>query len=77
LIIQILEQITRETDKMGNDILAQHSLFLLMTTFADIVEAAKERLPPMQFVSLFLGIGRQIEPSYLTHLFPLPLSTSI
>jgi hypothetical protein len=26
----------------------------------------------MQFASLFLGIGRQIEPSYLPHLFPLP-----
>jgi len=77
LIIRILESIARESDKMGNDISSQHSLFLLTTTFADVVEAAKERLPPMQFVSLFLGIGRQIEPSYLVHLFPLPLSTSM
>ena len=70
LLIRSVELISGESDR--NQLSSRHSLFLSTTIFADVVDAARQHLSPMQFASLFLGIGRQIEPSYLPHLFPLP-----
>lgn len=70
LLIRSVELISSESDR--NEVSSRHSLFLSTTIFADVVDAARQHLSPMQFASLFLGIGRQIEPSYLPHLFPLP-----
>jgi len=38
----------------------------------EIVSISREAFDPLQFSSLFLGIGRQLEPHHFSHLFPLP-----
>eukprot|EP00934_Nitzschia_sp_Nitz4_P000493 Nitzschia sp. Nitz4//scaffold146_size56529//4623//10014//NITZ4_006569-RA/size56529-augustus-gene-0.20-mRNA-1//-1//CDS//3329536614//493//frame0 len=40
--------------------------------FAEIVDIVRQCTTNLQFASLFLEVGRQIEPSFLEHLFPLP-----
>ncbi|KAG7369291.1 hypothetical protein IV203_032034 [Nitzschia inconspicua] len=47
-------------------------LSLAQGLFEGSVDAVRCCTTPLQFASLFLEVGRQIEPSSLPHLFPLP-----
>ena len=51
-------------------------LAILKGMLASLVATVRETTTPLQFTMLFLKIGRQIEPSCLRHLFPLPSSTA-
>lgn len=48
-----------------------------LSIFATIIDLLREALPTVQIASLLLGIGRQVEPSCLKKLFPLPSSSLV
>eukprot|EP00549_Striatella_unipunctata_P008153 CAMPEP_0118678292 /NCGR_PEP_ID=MMETSP0800-20121206/3131_1 /TAXON_ID=210618 ORGANISM="Striatella unipunctata, Strain CCMP2910" /NCGR_SAMPLE_ID=MMETSP0800 /ASSEMBLY_ACC=CAM_ASM_000638 /LENGTH=450 /DNA_ID=CAMNT_0006574119 /DNA_START=126 /DNA_END=1475 /DNA_ORIENTATION=+ len=53
------------------------SFHLCRCLLAEIVVAVKSMLTPIQFASLFLGIGRQMEPHFYHLLFPLPQTSPL
>jgi len=53
---------------------SQSVLVVATTVLSIVVECVRRCATDLQFASLFLEVGRQIEPSCLPHLFPLPLS---
>jgi hypothetical protein len=54
---------------------SRSSLLLAMALFSEVVDAVRKCTTNLQFASLFLEVGRQVEPSCLVHLFPLPSSS--
>ena len=52
---------------------SQSALLLSQALFSQVVNTVRHCTTGLQFASLFLEVGRQIEPSCLIHLFPLPL----
>ena len=52
---------------------SESNVLLSLAFFSATVDAIRCCTTNLQFASLFLEVGRQIEPSCLTHLFPLPL----
>mmetsp|Transcript_32073 Transcript_32073/g.77927 ORF Transcript_32073/g.77927 Transcript_32073/m.77927 type:complete len:802 (-) Transcript_32073:461-2866(-) len=54
---------------------ASESLLMVATTvLSEVIESVRRCATDLQFASLFLEVGRQMEPSCLPHLFPLPPS---
>jgi hypothetical protein len=52
-----------------------HKVFkLTLALYSGIVSIVRNCTTGLQFASLFLEVGRQIEPSCLSHLFPIPVS---
>lgn len=47
-----------------------------LALFTGIVDIVRQFCTDLQFACLFVEVGRQIEPSLLAHLFPLPISIS-
>jgi hypothetical protein len=47
-------------------------LQLVKGMFRTLVHTTRQHTRPLQFAGLFLEVGRQLEPSCFTHLFPLP-----
>jgi len=43
--------------------------------YRDVARLARESLVATNFASLVVGIGRQVEPSFFTHLFPVPFES--
>lgn len=52
----------------------QKAFCLAMSLFAEVVDAVRCSVTPVQLASLLLGVGRQIEPHCFHCLFPLPPS---
>ena len=74
LLIRSVEMLTDVNKKHLKEVsdVTQSSLLLASTLFSEIVDAVRRCTTNLQFASLFLEAGRQIEPSCLAHLFPLP-----
>ena len=47
-------------------------LWIAQEVYATLVEAIRLETTPLQFATLFIEVGRQIEPSCFPYLFPLP-----
>lgn len=70
--VEMLSNADRKHRKAQSDV--THSVLLLtMALFSEVVDTVRRCTSNLQFASLFLEVGRQIEPSCLAHLFPLPL----
>ena len=76
LIIRSVETLAdshKKLIKQGTE--DSHTVFkLALALYSGIVRVVRECTSGLQFASLFLEVGRQIEPSCLSHLFPLPQS---
>lgn len=69
--VDILSNVHRKLTKQQTD--ESHIAFLLAgSLFSEVVNAVRQCTTNLQFASLFLEVGRQIEPSCLPYLFPLP-----
>ena len=69
--VEMLSNVHRQLTKQRTD--ESHLAFLLAgSLFSEVVNAVRQRTTNLQFASLFLEVGRQIEPSCLPYLFPLP-----
>jgi hypothetical protein len=69
--VEMLSNVHRQLTKQRTD--ESHSAFLLAgSLFSEVVNAVRQYTTNLQFASLFLEVGRQIEPSCLPYLFPLP-----
>jgi hypothetical protein len=69
--VEMLSNVHRQLTKQRTD--ESHLAFLLAgSLFSEVVNAVRQCTTNLQFASLFLEVGRQIEPSCLPYLFPLP-----
>lgn len=71
--VEMLSQIDKKHRKAQSDV-SRNNLLLSLALFTEIVDVVRRCTTNLQFASLFLEVGRQIEPSFLAHLFPLPKS---
>jgi hypothetical protein len=71
LILRCVESIAAKNkrDKRSS---SENSVKRLKVVYASLLEAARLWMTPLQFVTLLLKVGRQIEPSCFSYLFPLP-----
>lgn len=53
--------------------MSESNLLLCMTFFSAIVDSLRRCSTNLQFASLLLEVGRQVEPGNLGHLYPLPV----
>ncbi|KAG7348576.1 hypothetical protein IV203_017281 [Nitzschia inconspicua] len=74
LIFRSVELVTKfyKRHSIDQSDLSKSHLSLAQGLFEGSVDAVRCCTTPLQFASLFLEVGRQIEPSSLSHLFPLP-----
>jgi hypothetical protein len=70
--LELISKVDKRHSKDPSDI-SKSNLRLSQSLLSAIVDATRRCTSNLQFASLFLEIGRQIEPSNLEHLFPLPL----
>jgi hypothetical protein len=70
--VELLARIHKNHSKEQSDV-SESNLLLCMAFFSEIVDSVRRCTTNLQFASLFLEVGRQIEPSSLDHLYPLPL----
>jgi hypothetical protein len=70
--VELLGKVHKAHSKEESD-LSESNLLLCMTLFSEIVDAVRRCTTNLQFASLLLEVGRQVEPSNLEHLYPLPL----
>lgn len=70
----MLAYVHKKNNKEESDA-SRSSLLLAMALFSEVVDAVRKCTTNLQFASLFLEVGRQVEPSCLVHLFPLPSSS--
>lgn len=74
--VEMLASVDKKNSKEQSD--ASHSsLLLAKALFSEVVEAVRTSTTDLQFASLFLEVGRQVEPSCLEQLFPLPQSIAL
>jgi len=75
IVFRSLELIAKAHKKHSKDPsdISESDLELSQSLLSEIVDATRRYTSNLQFASLFLEIGRQIEPSNLEYLFPLPL----
>lgn len=73
--VEMLSQVDKKHRKAESDV-SRNNLLLALALFTEIVDVVRRCTTNLQFASLFLEVGRQIEPSCLAHLFPLPHSHS-
>lgn len=79
LILRAIELLS-SVDKKHRNVESTDSksnLMLAMSLFSEIVDVVRRCTTNLQFAAFFLEVGRQIEPSCLAHLFPLPQSRDI
>jgi len=69
LLLRVLESMNKS---LGPSLLDQSQAARQL--FCVLVEALRVHCTPLQFVKVFLEVGRQIEPSYFRFMFPLPVS---
>jgi hypothetical protein len=74
LVLRSVEKIAAISKSQGSDETLKFSIVKGM--FATLVQSVRKYMTPLQFATLFLKVGRQIEPSCFPHLFPLPPSQS-
>jgi hypothetical protein len=76
LVIRAVEFVATEVRRLEKK-QDQHDMsrdfVLAMSFFAEVVDAVRACTTQLQFASFFLEVGRQVEPSYSCHLFPLPM----
>ena len=74
LILRSIEMLASAAGKHAkeNSDKTYSSVSLTTALFSEIVDAVRLHTTDLQFASLFLEVGRQVEPSCLIHLFPLP-----
>jgi hypothetical protein len=75
IVFRTLELISKAHKRHSRDPsdISKSNLRLSQSLLSAIVDATRRCTSNLQFASLFLEIGRQIEPSNLEYLFPLPL----
>lgn len=71
--VDMLSKLEKKHSLLQSDA-SESDLLLGKTLFTELVDAVRCCTSKLQFSSLFLEVGRQIEPSSLPHLFPLPIS---
>ena len=71
--VEMLSQVDKKHRKVQSDV-SRSNLLLSLALFTETVDVVRRSTTNLQFASLFLEVGRQIEPSFLAHLFPLPHS---
>ncbi len=78
LILRAVEQLSHVDKKhrKAQSDASLSNLILSLALFTEIVDVVRRCTTNLQFASLFLEVGRQIEPGFLAHLFPLPQSHS-
>jgi hypothetical protein len=69
--VEMLATVSKKHSKEQSDV-SHSSLLLASSLFSEVVDAVRRCTTNLQFASLFLEAGRQVEPSCLVHLFPLP-----
>ena len=69
--LELISEVHKRHSKDPSDI-SRSNLRLSQSLLSAIVDATRRCASNLQFASLFLEIGRQIEPSNLEYLFPLP-----
>jgi hypothetical protein len=74
--VEMLSQVDKKHRKAQSDV-SRYNLMLSVALFTEIVNVVRRCTTNLQFASLFLEVGRQIEPSFVAHLFPLPHSHSV
>ncbi|KAL3909198.1 MAG: hypothetical protein SGILL_008178 [Bacillariaceae sp.] len=74
LVFRAVELLTKMHKKhsIEQSDVSDSNLVLCVQVYAATVDAVRCCTTNLQFASLFLEVGRQIEPSCLSHLFPLP-----
>mmetsp|Transcript_4958 Transcript_4958/g.14430 ORF Transcript_4958/g.14430 Transcript_4958/m.14430 type:complete len:2326 (-) Transcript_4958:158-7135(-) len=79
LILRAVEQMARAQKKRPTSRAkvetARHTRLLTKALFAEIVRLVEERMSGIQIASLFVEVARQMEPSFLSYLFPLPIAS--
>lgn len=70
--VELLARAHKRHSKDQSDV-SESNLLLGMMFFSVIVDAVRRCTTNLQFASLVLEVGRQIEPGNLEHLYPLPL----
>jgi hypothetical protein len=71
--IDVLGTMHTNHSKEQSDV-SESSLLLCVTFFSCIVDSVRRCTTNLQFASLLLEVGRQVEPSNLDYLYPLPIS---
>ena len=74
--VELLSGVDKKHRKAGS-VDSKSNLMLAMSLFSEIVDVVRRCTSNLQFAAFFLEVGRQIEPSCLAHLFPLPQSRDI
>ena len=69
--VEMLSHADRKHTKEKSDV-THSALLVTMALFSEVVDAVRRCTSNLQYASLFLEVGRQVEPSCLSHLFPLP-----
>jgi hypothetical protein len=72
LILRCVETLAAKTKRNKRSSSSENSIKRLKVIYASLLEAARQGTTPLQFVTLILKVGRQIEPSCFPCLFPLP-----
>jgi hypothetical protein len=70
--LELISKVHKRHSKDPSDV-SKSNIRLSQSLLSAIVDATRRCTSNLQFASLFLEIGRQIEPSNLEYLFPLPL----
>jgi hypothetical protein len=70
LVLRCVEKLVADSSKKrsGHDGIGSRSYIM----FASVVDVIRRLTRPLQFASLFVEVGRQVEPSCYRYLFPLP-----
>jgi hypothetical protein len=78
LIFRSVEMLTKihKRHAIEKSDVSESNLLLSVELYAATVAAVRCCTSNLQYASLFLEVGRQIEPSCLHNLFPLPMATS-
>jgi hypothetical protein len=74
--VEMIAHTRKKHDKEQSDATAS-SKYLAMALCGELVQAIRNNTTNLQFASLFLEVGRQMEPSLLIYLFPLPLPLGV
>jgi hypothetical protein len=73
MALQLL--VLRSVEKVSMATKGDQSQFFAKDLFRIVVAFVRHCATPLQFATLFVEVGRQIEPSYHPHLFPVPVAS--
>jgi hypothetical protein len=74
--VEILSSAHKKMSKDGSE-KANGAFQVATCLFQQVVEAVRQCTTRLQFASLFLEVGRQVEPNCFDHLFPIPVYSDL